>query len=296
MNARKKRRIVILSLVLILSALSYYFNFYLHNNEVQNWEIKIAEMGKKSLVQLKPEEMEILIKEKIDSLKLSIASSSNYIPYYENSANVYDRLIQVINSVGKELDVNIDKIISENKEDYLREVFSVKGEGKFTNLYAFITQLENSSEITKVNLKEIKLLPSQDENGRPVEKIYFSFEVETFFTTNPEFKLDTLTRKTEYTKPKSISNYFKPIIKLDIPPNYDNLFEVDGAKLIALMPDGVYLVDRKGNSTTLTEGDPVYLGYLTKIDYENHSCEFLLNKGGIVERVILTLNEKERLR
>jgi hypothetical protein len=37
------------------------------------------------------------------------------------------------------------------------------------------------------------------------------------------------------------------------------------------------------------EGEQVYLGYLTKIDYDNNSVSFILNKGGIIEKVTLEL-------
>jgi hypothetical protein len=43
----------------------------------------------------------------------------------------------------------------------------------------------------------------------------------------------------------------------------------------------------------LAEGDEVYLGYLTKINYDKYSCEFLLNKGGILEKITLVLEDKE---
>ena len=46
----------------------------------------------------------------------------------------------------------------------------------------------------------------------------------------------------------------------------------------------------------LWEGDEVYLGYLTKINYENNTVAFVLNKGGIIEKVQLQLEKEEKAR
>ena len=36
-----------------------------------------------------------------------------------------------------------------------------------------------------------------------------------------------------------------------------------------------------------------YLGYLTKIDYDKNEVRFILNKGGIIEKVTLTLDKEK---
>jgi hypothetical protein len=41
------------------------------------------------------------------------------------------------------------------------------------------------------------------------------------------------------------------------------------------------------------EGEQVYLGYLTKIDYQNSRVSFILNKGGIIEKMDLELDRSE---
>ena len=93
-------------------------------------------------------------------------------------------------------------------------------------------------------------------------------------------------------KAGSIYDVFYPLIRNQIPPNVDNLLDVQGAKLLALVPEGAFLSDSKGNTYLLWEGQKVYLGYLTKIDYDHNKVSFIINKGGIIENVDLTL-EKE---
>ena len=86
-----------------------------------------------------------------------------------------------------------------------------------------------------------------------------------------------------------IYDAFYPLIRNEIEPNIDNLLDVQGAKLLALIPEGAFIADTHGSTYLVWEGEQVYLGYLTKIDYENNTVSFILNKGGIIERVTLEL-------
>jgi hypothetical protein len=61
-----------------------------------------------------------------------------------------------------------------------------------------------------------------------------------------------------------------------------------------LVPQGAFITDSKGATLLLQKGDPVYLGYLTDIDYENETVTFILNKGGIVEYLTLEIGKKHK--
>ena len=86
---------------------------------------------------------------------------------------------------------------------------------------------------------------------------------------------------------------FYPLIRNEIPPNVDELLDVQGATLLALIPEGAFIADSKGNTYLIWEGEQVYLGYLTKIDYQNSRVSFILNKGGIIEKMDLELDRTE---
>lgn len=90
-----------------------------------------------------------------------------------------------------------------------------------------------------------------------------------------------------------IYDAFFPLFRNEIPPNVDGLLDVQGARLLALIPEGAFIADTKGNTYLVWEGEQVYLGYLTKIDYQNSKISFVLNKGGIIEKVDLELDRTE---
>ena len=83
---------------------------------------------------------------------------------------------------------------------------------------------------------------------------------------------------------------FYPLIRDKIPPNIDELLDVQTAQLLALIPDGAFITDGSGRSYVLCEGYKVWLGYLTQIDYNSNQVHFVLNKGGIIEKMTLLLS------
>jgi hypothetical protein len=290
---RKQRRIFLVVLIFIVLAVSYYLVEYSYKKELK----KINEVSKSQTNELlsnkSPDEVIYELNQKIDSISSFIRSQKKIIPYYPSSVEAYDKILRKINLFENRLDINIDKISSEEKNHLRIDRFKISGNGKFRDLFSLMNLFESSPEIYKLHLKEINQTFAPNEKGKLDEKVVFTFNLENIYTTSPEFNLDTLLSRKDEAFLTYISDFFTSLIKLDIPPNDEGLFEVEGAKLIAIMPDAVYLLDKKGNSYTLAEGDEVYLGYLTKINYDKHSCEFLLNKGGILEKITLVLEDKE---
>ena len=108
--------------------------------------------------------------------------------------------------------------------------------------------------------------------------------IKTVIISSASYKENSLTSNSLY-------NIFYPLIRDDIPPNTDELLDVQTAQLLALIPDGAYVADASGKTHLLWEGDEVYLGYLTKIDYTTNDVKFVLNKGGVIEKVTLKLEQ-----
>lgn len=293
---RRKKRIVLITLILITASLGYYFTEYNFDKKVEDILKSASRENQTMFENQSPDEIILILQEKIDTLNNKIQLQDKIIPFYSSPIQVYDKIIQTLNLLDQKTELNIDKHSTENLDDFRVERFQIKGESKFTDLFHLINLFETSPELYKIHLKEIKQTFTTNNQGRMEERVLFNLILETFYTTNEKYSfVSTLSRKNLRTVFYT-SDFFASLIKMDVPPNDAGLFEVDGAKLLAIMPDAIYLIDKKGNSITLTEGDEVYLGYLTKIDYQNHSCEFLLNKGGILERVTLKLDDKEDVR
>ena len=85
-------------------------------------------------------------------------------------------------------------------------------------------------------------------------------------------------------------NPFFPLLR-QIQPNEDNLPDVESSSLTGVSKKAVFLVDQNGKLQTLKVGDEVYLGKLTHINLEDRSATFSLNKGGIMEKVTLEVEQ-----
>ncbi|MFC1558166.1 hypothetical protein ACFL40_02295 [candidate division KSB1 bacterium] len=186
--------------------------------------------------------------------------------------------------------VKFDFAFLENtvKEGYRFSKYNITGEGPYSRVYGFIDKIEKAK-----NLYKIKLLNMQgkegtsEKTGRPVTVINFSFILEAYSA----FEDDDVDSEAmiSYTYKKPLVNPFNPLVKKNIPPNTKGLIEVENARLEAISYDMILIRDSKGRFTSLKTGDEVYLGYLTKINPEKSEAVFTLNKGGLIEKVILKI-------
>lgn len=229
--------------------------------------------------------------DKIDSILYHQAKA---IPFRESITDTYNDIISISKNFSKYTRINIEYDRTEQLGAASVDYFTLTGQGDFNDVFRLIYELEKSKKLYKITSLNLTNSTLTTGKGEILYQVQFEIELQSYFTTDKNLALnyeEPAQKKVYY-----ISDYFYPLIQPDIPPNFDGLLELEGASLLAIIPDAVFIMDRNGNAYTLSEGDPVYLGYLTRIDYDNQQCEFLLNRGGIIEKVILKLksfNTKE---
>lgn len=179
----------------------------------------------------------------------------------------------------------------ENKGDYGFSRYSIKGEGTYYSVYGFINKIEEAKSLYKIKLLSMQSIEEVSENTyRAVTKIRYSFVLEVYYSDINEDYISNNKYSYEYKKP--VINPFNPLIKKNLPKNINGLIEIEDASLEAISHDMVLVKDNKGRFRSLKAGDKVYLGYLTNINPEKGEAEFTLNKGGIIEKVILKIFTK----
>jgi hypothetical protein len=164
----------------------------------------------------------------------------------------------------------------------------LKGEAPFENFYRFIWYLENGRrlyKIQKLNVKGLEVAPKEDEPGGIL--VTFEMVVHAYFSSVAE--LASAPGERTITPNYLRVDPFNPVISSDIPANLRKLIEIERSDLKAVIPGKAFLLDQTNTIRTLTEGDEVYLGYVTKIDPEQGRIECTLNKGGIIEKVELKI-------
>jgi len=177
---------------------------------------------------------------------------------------------------------------TQQMQNYGYNTYNLKGEAPFDNLYRFIWHLENNRKLYKiesVNLRGVEVAPKEETEGHVL--VTFDMVVHAYFSNVAELASSMGERPI---RPNTLNvDPFHPVIASGIPPNLRDLVEIERADLKAVIPGKAFVLDQNNDIQTLNEGDEVYLGYVTRIDPEVGRLECTLNKGGIIEKVELTI-------
>ncbi len=292
MNRKLKNTFALLGVLILLGVLGFGYIYFLQKPSIKS---KTEELTSLKALSYDPNVLDKMLKEKmVKAVKLdSILSSRKFnIPKDLSSLKFYDFLNLLSTRLSEKAKFNIDYLSKNSDKEFFYYDYRVSGYGTYNDLYQLIYGIEESKElkkVTKLNLSNYVLAP---ENEEPEFLLNYTMNVAVYFSTNDRYTSATYSEN-NLSAPK-VYDIFYPLIRTEIPPNLNSLLDVQGAKLLALVPDGAFVSDARGNSFLLIEGDEVYLGYLTSIDYKSKKVTFVLNKGGIVETVVLNLDRSLR--
>jgi len=292
MNRKLKNTFALLGVLILLGILGLGYIYFFQNPSIKN---KTTELASLKALSYDPNVLDKMLKEKMKkaaSLDSILSARKFNIPKELSSLKFYDFLNQLNLRLSEKAKVNIEYLSKNSDKEFFYFDYRVSGSGTYNDLFQLIFGIEESKElkkVTKLNLSNYIFAP---ENAEPEFLINFTMNVAVYFSANDRYATTTYSEN-NLNAPK-IADIFYPLIRTEIPPNINNLLDVQGAKLLALVPDGAFLADARGNSFLLIEGDEVYLGYLTDIDYKLKKTTFVLNKGGVVETVVLSLDKSIR--
>ena len=202
---------------------------------------------------------------------------------------MYDYLNYISNS-SEQLRVYFDFnfVDSTAQEQYGIIRSNLNGYGNFVNVVNFINTIENSQLLNKVTALSIAP-PGGNNEGEEISDITFTFTLESYYERIPIQENVSRTNVLTRNEQVSVFNPFYPLIQPTVPPNTDNLVNVEQSRIIGMTASRIFIVDQGGSVQSLTVGDDVYLGSLQSIDINNKSATFNLNKGGITELVTLEI-------
>jgi len=284
----KLRNIIVLGvLCVLLCGISGYIVFYHYPAQIKDAEKKIASL-RKEIVSLEGIEQEYnnidkIIKEKEQRL----ANLDKRVVPAVTPAESYRYLISILEYSGM-LDFDILFQGTSEGKGYKYNVYNIKGEGPFYVIYEFITYLEKGPLFYKIERLNLRMVESKDKETM-MYQIIIPFEMEIWALFADVQDLPPIKRTLASVRVPQATNPFYPFIYNNLPANADSLPEVERADLKAIVNDRILLSDADGVIHDLKEGDRVYLGYLRRIDADNNEAEFILNKGGIVEKFSLYL-------
>lgn len=202
---------------------------------------------------------------------------------------VYDYLNRISNSASdSKVYFNYIFVDSSNQDQYGIMTADITGYSTYSRTVNFINKIENSQLLNKIT--GLTLTPTSANAGE-YDEINFSFTLQSYYERIPIQENIEQTGMLTLNESISIHNPFYPLIQQVIPPNEDNLVNIEQSRLIGLTGSRVFIVDQNGDVTSLRKGDKVYLGQLSSIDLNNETATFNLNKGGITELITLEIEQ-----
>lgn len=199
-----------------------------------------------------------------------------------NSSRLYQYL-QELNSDLSFTGLNYSLNDSTLNEDHGVINVTVQGEGLYENLTNFIYRIEYSRPLIQIETVQIDNISEPER----LDRVNFQLEMGAFYRrgTWTEHRSDLVRADALGSIPH---NPYYPLIH-PVPPNTENLPDVDNSHLVVLTASRAHIVDQNGALQRLSIGDRVYLGELSSINLQQGEAVFSLNRGGIRDRVVLNL-------
>jgi hypothetical protein len=293
MTSKVKNTLIILVIFLSILLGAGIYNFVIQKAKINDKEKRIKDL---KLYQLDTDALNqqlAFMRKRVAELDSVLANRKYNIPFNLSQASFFDFVNQVSYNFSNNSYVNIEFDEIKTTDNFHIYNYTVTGVAEFSDLNRLIYSIEESKELKKISDVELSNNVKVDKDGTPHYLVNYKFKTRVYFSADDRFSIKNI--KENSLIPNPSYDFFYPLIRNEIPPNRDQLLDVQSAHLLALIPDGAFLSDASGNTYLLWEGDQVYLGYLTNINYQKNQVNFVLNKGGIIENVALELEKEKKL-
>lgn len=292
MNKKLRSTLVLLILLILVLVAGGIYIFAIQGSEIDEKKEQLKELNANAIDPMELAQRYEQLAERSAMLDSILANRTFNIPQNLSSIKFYNFINDAVTGYSGNTQVNVEYAEQRQDREFYYHLYKLNGQGYFNDVYKLIYGIESSKELKKIETVSFgNLVKTDSEDGIPQYLISFTMNVRVYFSQDGRFAPASFTENDLSTG--SIYDIFYPLIRNEIPPNIDGLLDVQGAKLLALIPEGAFIADDKGNTYLIWEGEQVYLGYLTKIDYNNSSVSFILNKGGIIEKVDLSLQRTD---
>ncbi|MBN8544493.1 MAG: hypothetical protein J0L60_00035 [Ignavibacteria bacterium] len=289
MERKSKNSLIILVLVFLVAVAWAIMHFFIFSGKfkAKNQQLKTLRESNSQYDTVSLNAQLDTLRKKFTALDSLLAMRKYNIPKDVHQSKFYSFLAAQTPGLSDLSYVNMEYLGRLMDGSFIVHKYKLSGQASFNELWRLIYAIEESKELKKVSTVTFSQNVVFDEDKSPYYFVNFSFEVKVYTSTDDRF---TSTKFTENNlKAANIYNIFYPKVRTEIEPNIYDLLDVKNSKLLALLPDGAFLMDERGRTYVLAEGDEVYLGFLTRIDRESNSVTFVLNKGGVIETVTIRL-------
>ena len=290
MNKKLRSTLGLLGLLLLIALIGGTYIFMFQQGDLNDKKEKLEELNAKSYDPAELADRYEQLKVRSAILDSVLQSRKFNIPKDLSSIKFYNFMNNVLSNFSEHTQVDVEYQKREQARDFFFYEYKLTGKGFYNEVFRLIYSIEQSKELKKIITLSLGNMIQTDDEGIPLFLVNFEMNAQVYFSNDSRFAPEVLVENDLRTGP--IYDAFYPLIRNEIPPNIDELLDVQGSKLLALIPEGAFIADTHGNTYLVWEGEQVYLGYLTQIDYEENTVSFILNKGGIIEKITLELDRE----
>ncbi len=291
MDRKLKNTLALLAIFILILAGGLVYTYVFQKNTITEKEKRIKDLNLNSYNTEELQNQLIELNKRVSELDSILAIRKYNIPFDKDQSSFYDFVNKITFSYSSQSYVNIEYVDITQEQEYFFYRYNLSGNVFFNEFYKLVYALEQSKELKKIESCALDNVVSVNDDGIASYLVNFKMEVLVYFADSDRFSSAYLVENK--LSPNPLYDIFYPLIRNEIPPNTENLPDIQAGQLLALIPDGAFIADADGDTYLLWEGDKVYLGYLTEINFDNNEVHFILNKGGIIEKVKLAL-EKEK--
>jgi hypothetical protein len=290
MNRKLRNTLGLIGILVFLLVAGGIYIFIFQRGKINERRIKLRDLES---VNYDTEQLNlqlISLEKRAASLDSILSARKFNIPQNLSSIKFYNFINKISAGFSPNTQIDVEFLDQKKDKEFFFYEYKITGSGPYNDVYKLIYSIEQSKELKKIKNLTLTNQIATNKEGVPNFVVNFVGGVAVYFSSDNRFAPALFVENNLLTGLKY--DAFYPLIRTSIPPNLDDLLDVQGAKLLALIPEGAFLADTKGNTYLLWEGEQVYLGYLTKIDYEHNTVGFILNKGGIIEKVEFGLDKE----
>lgn len=201
-----------------------------------------------------------------------------------SSSNLYNYLQELNRDISfTQLNYSLSDSVLQNDHGVIN--VNIQGEGRYENLVNFLYRIEYSRPLIQVRTVQLDNITDLER----LDRVNFQVSLGAYYRrgnwTNYRAALEPSGPLGEI-----LHNPYYPLIH-EVPANVDGLPNVDDSRLVVLTGSRAHIIDQTGTLQRLGIGDRVYLGRLSSINMNRGEAVFELNRGGIRDRVVLSLQQ-----
>ncbi len=290
MDRKLKNTLILIALLLLIIVAGSVFVIVFQKNDIDERKKKLNDLTLTAYNTDELVEQLNTLKARAIELDSILALRKFNIPVNLHQSEFYNFINKISFRFAPESFVNIEYKDIINSKHYRHYLYRLSGTAYYNDVYKMVFAIEQSKELKKILNCTFDNFVKVDDEGIPRYFVNYSIDCAVYYSDNDRYA-SSVSQENRLT-PNPLYDIFYPLIRNEIPPNLDELLDAQSAELLALIPEGAFIADSKGTTYLLWEGDKVYLGYLTEIDYNKNEVHFVLNKGGIIEKLTMTLEKK----